>query len=76
MRVHGTSTSLVFSGFSNPSVRFESYKLLAIGHRAQYEIVKAVVQNHGDGPIAQPNFQWCFGYLCLLINHQIDDKMT
>ena len=59
MRVYQTSVSMVFSGFSKPYIHFRDVELFDIGHKAQYEIVQAVVQNRGDGPIAQPNFEWC-----------------
>ena len=71
-----SSLSLVFSGFTKPYVPFESYKLFVVGQQAQYEIVQAVVQNRGDGPIAQPNLEWCRSNVCLSINHNVDDKMT
>ncbi len=50
--------------------------LLAVGYRAQYEIVKSVVANGGDGPIAQPNFEWKNNWTFLRMGHLLEDKLT
>lgn len=75
-RVYGTRTSLVFSGFSKPYNNVNCADIYTIGARAQYEIVQNVVRNRGDGPIAQPNFQWHRYKTALTFNHKLDDELT
>ena len=74
--VPSTTTSLFFSGFSSPIVHFEQNKLLDLAGSAQYEIVKAVAANKGDGPVPMPNLMWCARGVCLFVNHVIGDGMT
>ena len=76
MRVYQTSIQMVFSGFSNPYVHFQMYEIFNLAQKAQYELVQRVAQNHGNGPIAQPNFEWCSIRICLRVNHHIDSGLT
>lgn len=55
MRVHGTTTSLIFSKYG-PPIYFQTF--LDLIAKAQYQVVGAVVAAHGDGSASQPNFEW------------------
>lgn len=55
MRVHDTTTSLIFSRYG-PPIYFQTF--LDLIAKAQYQVVGAVVAAHGDGSVSQPNFEW------------------
>ena len=55
MRVPHTTTSLIFSKYG-PPIYFATF--LDLTAKAQYQIVKAVIAAHGDGPVPQPNLEW------------------
>lgn len=55
MRVHDTSTSLIFSKYG-PPIHFQTF--LELIAKAQYQVVGAVVAAGGDGPVSPPNFEW------------------
>lgn len=71
----GSSISLMLSGFLKPYHLFEPLMLMDIAAKAQFEIVKGVVDSRGDAVIAQPNFQWCSNHgkkpVCLRLNHTL-----
>lgn len=68
MRVPGTTTSLIFSKYG-PPIHFQTF--LELTARAQYQVVKAVVTARGDGPVPQPNFEWCEKRLCIRISRPL-----
>jgi len=75
-RVVDTTTSLIFKNFRSPIKRIDPSRLFAVTGSAQYDIVKAIVANHGDGPVTPYNFEWHQGPTFLRMNHRIDDGMT
>ena len=68
MRVRDTTTSLIFSKYG-PPIHFETF--LNLIARAQYQIGRAVVAAHGDGPVPQPNLQWSEGRLYIRISRPL-----
>ncbi|KAL8917809.1 MAG: hypothetical protein Q9208_007738 [Pyrenodesmia sp. 3 TL-2023] len=72
----GSSISLILSGFSKPYHAFEPLMLVDIAAKAQFEIVKGVVDSRGDAVIAQPDFQWCSNHgkkpVCLRVHHTLE----
>ena len=68
LRVSGTTTSLIFSKYGGP-ILCESF--LTVIAKAQYEIVQAIVAARGDGPVSQPNFEWCEQKLYLRISRPL-----
>ncbi|KAL8754002.1 MAG: hypothetical protein Q9184_005250 [Pyrenodesmia sp. 2 TL-2023] len=74
--LRGSSISLILSGFLRPMHPFEPLMLFDIAAKAQFEIVKGVVDSRGDAVIAQPNFQWCSNHgrkpVCLRVNHTLE----
>ncbi|KAM0804552.1 hypothetical protein BDR22DRAFT_818180 [Usnea florida] len=69
LRVTGTSTSLILGKYTGP---VSDSTLLAILTKAEFEVVKSVVQARGDGPIAQPTFEWRHGRLYVRMEHQLE----
>ena len=55
MRVHDTTTSLIFSKYG-PPIHFQTF--LELIARTQYQLVGAIAAAHGDGPVPQPHFEW------------------
>ena len=55
MRVHDTTTSIIFSGYGAPIQPQTLLELIAI---AQYQVVQEIVATHGDGPVLQPHWEW------------------
>ena len=45
---------------------------MGIAEKAQYEIVKSIVEAGGDAPIAQPTFEWRHGRLYLRVEHMLE----
>ena len=68
LRVPDTSTSLVLGKYTGP---ITDSTLLAILAKAEYEVVKSVVQARGDGPIAQPTFEWRHGRTYVRMQHEL-----
>ncbi|KAF6226287.1 hypothetical protein HO133_009153 [Letharia lupina] len=68
MRVPGTTTSLIFSKYG-PPIHLETF--LNLIARAQYQICRAVVAAHGDGPVPQPNFEWSEAKLYVRISRPL-----
>lgn len=68
MRVHDTTTSLIFSKYG-PSIHFQTF--LELIAKAQYQIIGAVTAAHGDGPVSQPNFEWSEKRLYLRISRPL-----
>ncbi|KAF6236260.1 hypothetical protein HO173_005891 [Letharia columbiana] len=68
LRVHGTTTSLVFGKYTAPVSPFD---LVGIVEKAQFEIVQSVVKARGDAPIAQPTFEWRHGRLYVRVEHEL-----
>ena len=64
MRVPDTTTSLIFSRYG-PPIHFETF--LNLIARAQYQIGRAVVAAHGDGPVLQSSLEWSEGRLYIRI---------
>ena len=55
MRVHDTTTSLIFSEYGS-SIKPQT--LLELIADAQYQVVQEVIAAHGDGPVLQPDWEW------------------
>ncbi|KAM0801908.1 hypothetical protein BDR22DRAFT_887961 [Usnea florida] len=68
MRVHDTTTSLIFSKYG-PPIHFQTF--LELVAKAQYQIVQAVIAAHGDGPVLQRNFEWSEKGLYLRISRPL-----
>ena len=68
MRVHDTTTSLIFSKYG-PPIHFQTF--LELIAKAQYQIVQAVIAAHGDGPVSQRNFEWSEKGLYLRISRPL-----
>lgn len=68
MRVPDTTTSLIFGKYGAP-IYFQTF--LDLTAKAQYQIVKAVIQARGDGPVPQLNFEWCEKKLCIRISRPL-----
>lgn len=69
MRIPGTSTTLILGKFTGP---LSDAAILALLTKAEYEVVKSVVQARGDGPVAQPTFEWRHGRLYVRMQHQLE----
>ena len=55
MRVHDTTTSLIFSKYG-PAIHFQTFlDLIAI---AQYQVAKAIAAAHGEKAVQESNFEW------------------
>ena len=68
MRVHDTTTSLIFSKYG-PPIHFQTF--LELIAKAQYQILQAVIAAHGDRPVLQPNFEWSEKRLYLRISRPL-----
>ena len=55
MRVHDTTTSLIFSKYG-PPIHFQSF--LELIAKTQYQLVGAIATARGDGPVPQSHFEW------------------
>ena len=55
LRVPGTSTSVIFSKYGTP---LHYVTVMALVAKTQYDIVQEVVAARGDGPVAEPRYQW------------------
>lgn len=75
-RVPGTATQVIFSGFTNPHTKIDAADFFYVGYKAQSDIVRNVIRNRGDGPIAQPNLRWDRYKTALTINHKLDNELT
>lgn len=51
-------------------------RLFAVTGEAQYDIVKGLIANHGDGIVTPYSFEWHAGPTFLRMNHRVDDGMT
>lgn len=45
---------------------------MSIVEKAQYEVVSSVVRARGDGPIAQPTFEWRHGRVYVRVEHGLE----
>ena len=68
MRVHDTTTSLIFSKYGVP-IHFETF--LDLIAKAQYEVVKAIAAAHGDKAVEESNFEWSEDGLYIRINRPL-----
>ena len=64
MRVHDTTTSIIFSNYGTPTHAQTFLELIA---NAQYQVIQEVVAAHGDGPVLQPEWEWYENSLYLRI---------
>lgn len=55
MRVHDTTTSIIFSKYGSST---KPQTLLELIANVQYRIVQAVIAEHGDGPVSQSHLEW------------------
>ena len=68
MRVPDTTTSLIFGKYGTP-IHFQTF--LDLTAKAQYQVLKAVIQARGDGPVSQPNFEWSENKLYIRISRPL-----
>ena len=68
MRVHDTTTSIIFSKYGTP---IHSQTLLELIAEAQYQVVQEVIAAHGDGPVLQPHWEWSEKRLYLRISRPL-----
>ena len=68
MRVHDTTTSIIFSKYGS-SIKPQT--LLELIANAQYDVVQAVIAEHGDGPVSQPHLEWSEKRLYLRIRRPL-----
>ena len=55
MRVHDTTTSIIFNDYGTP---IRAQTLLELIANAQYQVVQEAIAAHGDGPVLQPHWEW------------------
>ena len=71
MRVNGTTTSLIFQGFSRPLRIIEQSIYRELVLEAMFSIFSAVVRDQGDAEIKQLTLVWDTGPVFLGVNNQM-----
>ena len=68
MRVHDTTTSLIFSKYG-PPIHFETF--LNLIATAQYQVAKAIAAAHGDEAVQESKFEWSEDRLYIRISRPL-----
>ena len=68
MRVHDTTTSLIFSKYGAP-IHFQTF--LDLIATAQYHVAKAIAAAHGDKAVEESNFEWSENRLYIRISRPL-----